>query len=171
MPITDSKFEFDASPADLTVKIQAALAAGWQHYGKPFLVPESRNNPSQYICQAMIKGSQVLVGATGDQGVQGNVGPAGPVTTYYGTSASAANAYAITIAGGAGIVAAGNFFAIKLTHAPTGAATWNINGTGAKPVIMPNGAAFAGAQGVDGQTFVAFYDGTSYICIVSPNNA
>lgn len=88
---------------------------------------------------------------------------------FYGTSTDAANTYTATITGAT--LNAGNLFAIKFTNAMTGAATLNINGLGAKPIVLPTGAAISGTQGSANQTSLLVYDGTSFVFVVQPNNA
>lgn len=88
---------------------------------------------------------------------------------WYGTTADVANTYTATITGAT--LNAGNLFAILFAHHPTGAATLNINGLGAKAIVLPTGAAIAGAQGADNQLALMVYDGTSFVYVVQPNNA
>ena len=62
------------TPGGLTAEVTAAIAAGKQPYGPPMAV-DGR------FCQAVISGSQILVGetgATGPAGPTGATGPAGP---------------------------------------------------------------------------------------------
>jgi len=155
--VTDYKVVKGQSIDDLSTQISAAISDGWQ----PYFGAIGKNDGS--YAQPMIKGSQVLVGATGAAGADGTV------KTFYGETSSAANTYAVTITGAT--LATGNIFAIKFDHAPTGAATLNVNSLGAKAIKLPNGAAIADTQGVDGQTNWMVYDGTQFILVITPNNA
>lgn len=148
------------TPHDFDTALNAALGDGYQP------IPGSGPYTMELggvTCMTLVQGSIILVGATGAAGADG------AVKTFYGETSSAANTYTATITGAT--LAAGNFFAIKFDHAPTGAATLNINSLGAKAILLPNGNAISGAEGVDGQINWMVYDGTSFILAVTPNNA
>ena len=161
----------DKSTDNLKAQVTSAIANSWQPYGKPFVTEE------HFVCKAMVQGSQVLVGATGATGATGAggatgaTGPTGAVSTFYGETTDAANTYTATIAGAT--LANGTIFAIKFDHAPTGAATLNVNGLGAHAIVLPNGNAIADTQGVDGQINWMVYDlaNTRFVLSVTPNNA
>lgn len=144
MTITEQKTLEAPSAAALDAKVTASIADGFQPAGSTF-------NCGDWFYQTMTKGVPQFS------------------TTFYGESSSAANTYAVTITGGEPLT--GNIYAIKLDHAPTNDFTININSTGAVQVLLPNGNANNGAQGVDGQIFWMVYSGNKYILAVTPNNA
>lgn len=157
--VTDFQIVKGASVDDLAAKVAAAISDGWQPYFGTL------GSPDGSFSQPMTKGAIILVGDTGAAGADG---ADGAVKTFYGHTTSAANTYAVTITGAT--LADGNIFAIKFDHAPTGAATLNVNTLGAKPIVLATGAAISGPQGSDGQIATMVYDGTSFVYIVAPNN-
>jgi hypothetical protein len=164
--VTEFKTVSGRTPNDFDTGLNAALAAGYQPIpgSGPYVIQQGG-----VTCMTLVKGAIILVGSPGADGTNGTNGVDGAVKTFYGETSSAANTYAVTITGAA--LSAGNVFAIKFDHAPTGAATLNVNALGAKPIVVATGAAIAGAQGSDGQIATMIYDGTSFIYVVSPNNA
>jgi hypothetical protein len=150
---------------NLNDQLADALNGGYQPLFGSLVV-----SPSGSVYMTVIQGSQILVGATGAAGTNGTNGVDGTVKTFYGTTSDAANTYTSTITGATPLTV-GSIFAIKFTHKPTGAATMNINGVGAKPIVVASGAAIAADQGVDNQIATMIYDGTSFIYVVSPNAA
>jgi hypothetical protein len=92
------------------------------------------------------------------------------VQTFYGTSTDAANTYTATITGAGTSWPAGTLFAIKFSHAMTGAATLSINSSAAYAMVLATGAAISGAQGSDNQISILLWDGTKFIFLIAPNN-
>ena len=154
------------TPHDFDTALNAALSDGYQP------IPGSgpyNMDLGGVTCMTLVQGSVVLVGATGATGPTGPTGPTGAVSTFYGETSDAANVYTATIAGAT--LTTGTVFAIKFDHAPTDAATLNVNGLGAKAIVVSTGAAISGPQGIDGQIAMLVYNGTQFVYVVQPNNA
>jgi hypothetical protein len=64
MAITSYELLASTSPDGLTAKLATAIAANKQPFGMPF-------SDGEFFCQAVIEGSQVLVGDTGAAGADG----------------------------------------------------------------------------------------------------
>lgn len=94
--------------------------------------------------------------AAGQQSARtmGNVG----ANTWLGTTGGVANTYTATASGVAALVA-GQMFTCKFNIVSSGASTLNINGLGAKPILVA-GAAVSTDLAV-AKAFVLLYDGTS----------
>jgi hypothetical protein len=81
----------------------------------------------------------------------------------YLVDTGAASAYVVTFPGTVSFgLTAGILVAFKATNASTGSSTLNVNGTGAKNLINPDGTATTASQIPASGIVLAIYDGTSF---------
>ncbi|WP_207953836.1 hypothetical protein [Sinorhizobium meliloti] len=81
------------------------------------------------------------------------------------TTTGTGNAYVLTYEGAPLAYIKGEIYRIFADRANTGAATLNINGLGAKAIIMPDGSALTASQIKAGRIIEVAYNGTSFLMI------
>jgi hypothetical protein len=97
--------------------------------------------------------------------------PTNQVPVFYGTAiASSPNVYTAQINGATPLLG-GTLFLMNFRTAPSGPCSIDINATGPLDVLLPTGNAVSGAEGVDGQTSLLYYNGAKLIFLVTPNAA
>ena len=89
----------------------------------------------------------------------------GGTVTYGGSS----NAYTATnpVAHAFAAYAAGYVFALKANHTNSGAATFNVDGLGARSIVTPDGGALVAGDIVNGGIYLLIYDGTNWQIVSS----
>lgn len=79
----------------------------------------------------------------------------------YGTDVTNTNSYTLTLSPAPTSYSQGMQVSLKITNANTGATTLNVNGLGAKNVLV-NGSACVGGEIIAGRTAQLLYDGTQF---------
>ena len=92
----------------------------------------------------------------------------GSLPVAYAADTGSANAYAITPSPALTQYITGMPFSFSAANANTGASTLDINGLGAKAIVLPNGAALAGGEIAAGRIVTVIYDGTNFQ-MISPS--
>lgn len=80
----------------------------------------------------------------------------------YGTTTGSSNTYALVLSPAITAYAAGQRFYFKANHTNTGAATLNVNGVGAKSIVVNASTALVGGEIIINAVYEAVYDGTNF---------
>lgn len=97
------------------------------------------------------------------RGIRGAIKRAHVRTNPYYTSGGTGNAFTLTYVGAPLAYTKGDPYEFFADRANTGAVTLNVNGLGAKAIIMPDGSALTANQIKAGRVVSVIYNGTSFV--------
>lgn len=97
------------------------------------------------------------------RGIRGAIKRAHVRTNPYYTTTGTGNAYVLTYVGAPLAYTKGDPYEFFADRANTGAVTLNVNGLGAKAIIMPDGSALTANQIKAGRVVSVIYNGTSFV--------
>ncbi|MQU78030.1 hypothetical protein FB009_117107 [Sinorhizobium medicae] len=97
------------------------------------------------------------------RGIRGAIKRAHVRTNPYYTTTGTGNAYVLTYVGAPLAYTKGDPYEFFADRANTGAVTLNVNGLGAKALVMPDGSALTANQIKAGRVVSVIYNGTSFV--------